>query len=483
MTPQPYPLRQPAPDAHDAAIESVLLAQRRAFLEQEPPPLRERLAHLDALDALIRKNHGRMAEALSEDFGNRSRHETLLAETLGSLLVMRHTRKYLAKWMRPRPVPLNRLQQPFARAYINYQPLGVIGVMAPWNYPYKLCFVPLAQALAAGNRVMIKPSELTPNASALTKELLAEAFGEDRVAVINGGPDVAAAFSRRKFDHLMFTGSTATGRRVMMAAAENLVPVTLEMGGKSPVIIGDGYDLDKAAGAIAFGKLINAGQTCIAPDYGFVPEGRVDAFASAFGKQAASMYPSLAANPDYSSIVSDQHHARLQALVADARNKGAEIIEINPSGEALGNGRKIAPTLILQATDDMRVMQEEVFGPLLPLRSYRSIDEVIGAINSGDRPLALYHFTNDAAEKQRVLDRTLSGGVTVNDTMLHVAVEDLPFGGVGASGIGAYHGETGFRTFSHARSVLEQGRIAFNKAAWPPFGGRIERIAGFLIGR
>ncbi|MGE0668464.1 MAG: coniferyl aldehyde dehydrogenase [Sphingomonadales bacterium] len=482
MSSQPIASPQAA-GGHDAAIESVLRTQRSAFLENGPPVLRERLAHLDALDALIRDNHGRMAEALSEDFGNRSRHETLLAEALGSLLVLRHTRKHLAKWVRPRRVPLNRLQQPFARAYVNYQPLGVVGVMAPWNYPYKLCFVPLAQALAAGNRVMIKPSELTPNASALTKELLARAFGEDRVAVINGGPDVAAAFSRRKFDHLMFTGSTATGRRVMMAAAENLVPVTLEMGGKSPVIVGDGYDLDKAAGAIAFGKLINAGQTCIAPDYGFVPEGRLDAFAAAFRKQASAMYPSLAANPDYSSIVSDQHHARLQALVADARDKGAEIIEINPSGEALGNARKIAPTLILEPTGDMKVMQEEVFGPVLPLKTYRSIDEVIGHINAGDRPLALYHFTHDEAEKQRVMDRALSGGVTINDTMLHVAIEDLPFGGVGASGIGAYHGEAGFRTFSHARSVMEQGRIAFNKAAWPPFGRRIERIARFLIGR
>jgi len=464
-------------------IGVVLDRQRRAFLDQGAPDLKERLAQLDALDDLIRQNHVRMAEALSADFGSRSPHETMLAEALGSLMVMRHTRKHLPRWIKPRAVPLNRLQQPFARAYVNYQPLGVIGVMAPWNYPYKLCLVPLAQALAAGNRVMIKPSELTPAASALMKELLARAFDEDRVAVINGGPDVAAAFARQKFDHLMFTGSTATGRLVMKAAAENLVPVTLEMGGKSPVIIGGGCDMAKAAGAIAFGKLINAGQTCIAPDYGFVPEGRMDAFAAAFAGQVTAMYPSLAANSDYTSIVSDQHYARLQALVADARDKGAEIVEINPSNEALGNRRKIAPTLILQATDDMAVMQEEVFGPLLPLKSYRSIDEVIGYINARDRPLALYHFTNDTAEKHAVLNRTLSGGVTINDTMLHVAIEDLPFGGVGASGIGAYHGEAGFRSFSHARSVLEQGRIAFNKAAWPPFGTRIERIARFLIGR
>ena len=469
--------------ALDEPSEAVLAGQRRSFLNHGAPDLRARLGHLDALDDLIRQNHGRMAEALSADFGNRSRHETMLTEALGTLLVLRHTRKHLPKWVRPRPVPLNRLQQPFAKAYVNYQPLGVVGVMSPWNYPYKLCLVPLAQALAAGNRLMIKPPEQTPNASALIKELLAQAFDQDTVAVITGGPDVAAAFSRRRFDHLMFTGSTATGRQVMKAAADNLVPVTLELGGKSPVIIGEGYDLGKAAGAIAFGKLINAGQTCIAPDYGFVPEHRMDAFAAAFAGQVAAMYPSLAGNPDYSSIVSDQHNARLRALVADARARGAEVIEVNPSGEALESGRKMAPTLILRATDDMAVMREEVFGPVLPLKSCRTIDEAISYINAHERPLALYHFSNDSHEKRRVIDRTLSGGVTVNDTMLHAAVEDLPFGGVGASGIGAYHGEAGFRTFSHARSVLEQGRIAFNKAAWPPFGTRIECITRFLIGR
>ncbi|WP_346323119.1 coniferyl aldehyde dehydrogenase [Emcibacter sp. SYSU 3D8] len=456
--------------------------QRRAFLEKGAPKLAERLEQLRALDDLIQQNHRRMAEVLMEDFGHRSRHETLLAEALGSLMVLRHTRKHLARWMKQRPVPINRLQHPLAKAYVQYQPLGVIGIMATWNYPYKLCLVPLGQALAAGNRVMLKPSEMTPGASALMKELLAATFDEDCVSVVTGGPEVAAAFSRQKFDHLMFTGSAATGRLVMRAAAENLVPVTLELGGKSPVIIGEGYDMAKAAGAIAFGKLINAGQTCIAPDYGFVPEQRVDAFAHAFARQAATMYPTLAANEDYSAIASEHHYDRLCHLIADARDKGAEVIEINPMGEALDNRRKIAPTLILQANDDMAVMREEVFGPVLPIRSYRSIGDVIDYINARERPLALYHFTNDNDEKQTVLDRTLSGGVTINDTMLHVAIEDLPFGGVGASGMGAYHGEAGFRTFSHARSVMEQGRIAFNKAAWPPFGPRIERIARFLIG-
>ncbi len=463
-------------------IGAVLERQRRAFIDNEPPSLEERLAHLRALEDLIRRHHVRMAEVLDEDFGNRSHHETLLAEALGSMMVIKHTRKHLAKWMKPRRAPVNRLQHPMAKAHVRYQPLGVVGVMAPWNYPYKLCLVPLAQALAAGNRVMLKPAEQTPHASALLKEILGEIFDEDRVAVITGGPSVAAAFARQKFDHLLFTGSTATGREVMKAAAENLVPVTLELGGKSPAIVGESYDMTKAAGAIAFGKLINAGQTCIAPDYGFVPEGRMDAFANAFVSQVTAMYPSLAANADYTSIASDLHYSRTRAMIADARDKGAEIIEINPLGEALGNRRKIAPTLILQATDDMAVMQDEVFAPVLPIKPYRSMDEVIGYVNQRERPLALYHFTNDNDEKRLVLNRTLSGGVTVNDTMLHVAIEDLPFGGVGASGMGAYHGEAGFRTFSHARSVMEQGRLAFNRTAWPPFGTRIERIARLLIG-
>ncbi|MEN3952504.1 coniferyl aldehyde dehydrogenase [Iodidimonas sp. SYSU 1G8] len=467
---------------HDRRIGVLLERQREAFLRDGAPSLEERREHLKALEDLVRTHHPRMAEVLNEDFGQRSAHETMMAEALGSMLLIKHTRKHLAGWMKPRRQPLNRLQHPFAKAYVQYQPLGVIGVMAPWNYPYKLCLVPLAQALAAGNRVMLKPSELTPGASALIRELLAQVFDEDRVAVVTGGPDVAAAFSRQKFDHLMFTGSTATGRQVMKAAAENLVPVTLELGGKSPAIIGAGCELSEAAGSIAFGKLINAGQTCIAPDYGFLPEGRMDNFATAFASHVNAMYPTLGSNGDYSSMVSDGHYARVRGLITDAQAKGADIIEINTAREALGNRRKIAPTLVLNATDDMAIMQEEVFGPVLPLRSYRSIDEVITYINARPRPLALYHFTNDNEEKQKVLSRTLSGGVTINDTMMHVAIEDLPFGGVGASGMGAYHGEAGFRTFSHARSVMEQGRIHFTRNARPPFGARIERIGRFLIG-
>ncbi|MEN3975553.1 coniferyl aldehyde dehydrogenase [Emcibacter sp. SYSU 3D8] len=464
-------------------IGDVLDLQRKAFLRDGPPSLADRKAHLAALAGQVRKYRDPMGEAVSEDFGNRSRHETLLAETMATIMSLKHSGKHLASWMAPSNRPLNRLQHPFASARVHYQPLGVVGIMAPWNYPFQLSLVPVGQALAAGNRVMLKPSEFTPGVAALLARMLAEVFGEERVAVVESGPDVAAEFSRQKFDHLMFTGSTATGRRVMMAAAENLVPVTLELGGKSPVIVGGDYDLGKAAGSIALGKMLNAGQTCIAPDYAFVPAGKAESFGRALSDQIATMYPTLAANPDYTSIVADRHFERINGLIDDARAKGARIEQINPGGEELGNQRKIAPTLIFDPTDDMKVMQEEIFGPVLPVMTYGDLSEAIDYVNAHDRPLALYHFSNDASAQRRVIERTTAGGMTVNDTLLHVAVEELPFGGVGPSGIGAYHGEAGFRTFSHAKSVLKQSALNFGGALRPPFGSRLEKIAAMMIGK
>ena len=467
----------------DAPIGNILDRQRRAFLRDGPPALAARKAHLTALEGQVRKYRDRIGEVISEDFGNRSRHETMLAETMATIMSLKHSKKHLAAWMKPQNRPLNRMQHPFASARVHYQPLGVIGIMAPWNYPMQLSLIPVGQALAAGNRVMLKPSEFTPGTSALLAQMLAEVFDEERVAVITGGPDVAAEFSRQKFDHLMFTGSTATGRRVMMAAAENMVPVTLELGGKSPVIVGGDYALDKAAGSIALGKLLNAGQTCIAPDYAFVPAGKVDPFARALSAQIMKMYPTLAANPDFTSIVADRHFERINGLIDDARAKGARVEQINPGAENLGNQRKIAPTLIFDVTDDMKVMQEEIFGPVLPVKTYADLDEAIGYINAHDRPLALYHFTNDARAQQRVIERTTAGGMTVNDTLLHVAVEELPFGGIGPSGTGAYHGEAGFRTFSHAKSVLKQSGFNLGGALRPPFGAGLEKIAAMMIGK
>ena len=463
-------------------ITDLLDRQRTAFLREGPPSLTERLEHLEALRVQVVKYQDRMGEVLSEDFGHRSRHETLLAEVMATVTSLKHAKSSLKGWMKPQRRPMSMQFKP-AKGFIYYQPLGVIGIMAPWNYPFQLSLVPLGQALAAGNRVMLKPSEFTPGASALMKEMLGEIYGEDRVAVVLGGPDVAQAFSGQKFDHLMFTGSTATGRRVMMAAAENLVPVTLELGGKSPAIIGHDFDIDRAAGSLASGKLLNAGQTCIAPDYSFVPTGKTDDFADALSAHITRMYPTLASNPDYTSIVADRHYERINGLVEDARQKGARVVEINPAGEEVSNQRKIAPTLVFGVNDDMAIMQEEIFGPVMPVMTYGQLEEAIDYVNAHERPLALYHFTNDAEARQQVIERTTAGGMTVNDTILHVAAEELPFGGVGPSGIGSYHGEAGFRNFSHAKSVFQQSR--FNGAGMirPPYGKRLEKLAGMLIGK
>ncbi len=465
-----------------ADLGAILDMQRQAFLRAGPPSHDERINHLDALLAQVIKNKDRMADVLCEDFGNRSRHETLIAETMSTVNAIKHAKKHLKKWMKSEKRPL-ALQFKAGKAFIHYQPLGVIGIMAPWNYAYQLSLIPVAQALSAGNRVMLKPSEFTPGASELMKEMLAEAFGQDRVAVITGGPEVAADFSRQKYDHLMFTGSTPTGRKVMMAAAENMVPVTLELGGKSPTIIGDDYDLNKAAGSIAMGKLMNAGQTCIAPDYSFVPEGKVEAFADALSVQVHKMYPTLAANPDYTSIVADRHYERINNLLEDAKAKGARVQEINPAGEELGNQRKIAPTLVFDVTDDMAIMQEEIFGPVLPIKPYSNLDEVIDYVNDHDRPLALYHFTKDAADRDKVMQRTTAGGMTQNDTIMHVAIEELPFGGVGPSGLGSYHGHAGFKTFSHAKSIYRAGAFGGTAMLKPPYGPRLEKMINMMIGK
>lgn len=466
----------------EAQIPAILDRQRAAFLRDGPPSLKERLEHLEALQGQMVKYKDRMCDVLCEDYGNRSKHETLIAEAMGTVMSLKHARKHLRRWMKPQRRPVSIQMKP-ATAAIHYQPLGVVGIMSPWNYPYQLSFIPVGQALAAGNRVMLKPSEFTPGASDLMKEMLGEIFDEDRVSVIIGGPEVAGAFSAQKFDHLLFTGSTATGRRVMMAAAENLVPVTLELGGKSPAIVGHDYDLSKAAASIAAGKLFNAGQTCIAPDYSFVPSGKLEAFSDALSQHITKMYPTLASNPDYTSIIADRHYERITGLVDDARAKGAKIVEINPAGEEVSNQRKVVPTLVFDVNDDMAIMQEEIFGPVMPVMTYGQLEEATDYVNSHDRPLALYHFTNDAEARQQVIERTTAGGMTINDTLFHVATEELPFGGVGPSGIGAYHGEAGFRTFSHGKSIFRQAR--FNGAGMlrPPYGARIEKVAAMIMGR
>ncbi|HEX2675445.1 MAG TPA: coniferyl aldehyde dehydrogenase, partial [Polyangiales bacterium] len=369
-------------------------------------------------------------------------------------------------------------------AKVHYQPLGVVGVISPWNYPMSLALGPLAIAFAAGNRVMIKPSEFTPKTSELMKQLLGEVFPADLVTVITGGPAVGQAFSELPFDHLLYTGSTRVGKFVMAAAAKNLTPVTLELGGKSPTIVHESYPIEKAAERIASGKWFNAGQTCIAPDYLLVPESKRDALVSALQSAVTKFYPSLKDNKDYSAIVNEGHHKRLAGYVTDAVARGAKKVEINPKSEKLeGDTRKIAPTLLLDVNDDMSVMQDEIFGPVLPIVTYRTLDEAVQYVNDRPRPLALYYFDFDSERARSVLERTVSGGAAINETVMHFAVEDLPFGGVGPSGMGAYHGFEGFETFSHKKAVFYQSRWNGAGMMLPPYGERIEKLLKMLIGK
>jgi acyl-CoA reductase-like NAD-dependent aldehyde dehydrogenase len=368
-------------------------------------------------------------------------------------------RRRVSLWFRP------------AVAEVRYQPLGVTGIIAPWNYPLYLAVGPLVCALAAGNRVMIKLSEYTPQFAALFARLVAQGFPRSLVHVVVGDVDAARAFANLPFDHLLFTGSTSVGREVMAAAARHLTPVTLELGGKSPAIVAPDFDLAVAARRIAFGKLINAGQTCIAPDYVLAHADRIERLVAELRKAARAMYGDTA-SADYSSIVNDRHFARLDALLADAREQGARVEQLLDSA-ASPWPRRLAPAVVLDVTDRMRIMREEIFGPLLPILAYRTLDEAIRYVNERDRPLALYVFDDDRARRDDLLARTASGGVTVNDTILHVAQDDLPFGGVGPSGMGRYHGEEGFRSFSQVRPVLHSRRISPSSLMYPPYGGAL----------
>jgi len=453
----------------DATMRATFDAQRAAFLRDGAPPLRERLADLKTLDDAIGGNVDRLAAAISADFGNRSRHETELGEVFPIQTAIRHARRHLSAWMAPKPVSVPLELMP-AGARILYQSVGVVGIISPWNYPLNLAIVPMVAALAAGNRVMLKPSELTPRTADLMAELLAGVFPPDQVATVVGGPEVGAAFARLPFDHLLYTGSTAVGRLVMQAAAENLTPVTLELGGKSPCIVGEDAALPSAVESIVYGKLLNAGQTCIAPDYVLLPERSLDEFVKLTVSAVEKFYPTLAGNKDYTSIINDRHYQRIGRYVADAKAAGARVIEINAARETLpAAGRKLPPTLVIEPGEDLAIMCEEIFGPVLPVKTYRRLDEAIDYVNAHPRPLALYYF-GDAGTRDEVLRKTISGGASVNTTLFHFAAENLPFGGIGPSGIGAYHGEFGFQTFSHRKGVFLQSRINGARLLYPPFG-------------
>ena len=450
--------------------------QRQAFRRNPMPSLTERRENLKRLKKSLLVHEDRIIEAIDRDFGCRSRDETRIAEVMPSVQGINYTLKHLDQWMKPSKRKVSALFQP-ATNRVQYQPLGVVGVIVPWNYPLFLAVGPLVAALAAGNRVMIKMSEFTPHTSALFAELMDLTFPQDLVAVINGEADVAADFSSRPFDHLLFTGSTAVGKIVMRAAAENLTPVTLELGGKSPAIISTDIPMEDAAHRLAFGKAFNAGQTCVAPDYVLCPADRVQTFVDEFRDQFAGMFPNLRDNDDYTSIINERQYKRLQGYLEDARNKGAELIEINPARENLKDGtRKMPITLVLNPTDEMDLMQEEIFGPILPVVSYDSIADAIQYVNDRPRPLSLYYFGYEREMQDHVLEQTHSGGVCINDTLMHVAQDDLPFGGIGTSGMGNYHGKEGFMTFSHAKAVFSKQKFNSSKFVYPPYGSSMHRM-------
>jgi len=465
----------------DARLDDIFSSQRAAFLRDGPPTLAQRRADLKKLKAALLAHRTEIEAALDTDFGNRSRYETAMVEVLTPVRGIDYLHRNLRRFMRPQRRHV-ALTFRFASARVQYQPLGVVGIVAPWNYPVALALMPLATAIAAGNRAMLKPSEFTPQTSSLLDRMLGDIFPEEQVAVVTGDAAVGAAFSALPFDHLLFTGSTLVGRAVMKAAAENLVPVTLELGGKSPVIVAPGHVNDRTVSSIAFGKLANAGQTCIAPDYVMVQEEEAGAFAEAYGRAVSALYPQGPESPDYTSIINEKHFGRLNGLIEDARAKGARVSMVGQRPEAARNRRRtLAPTLVLDPTDDMALMKEEIFGPVLPLLTYRAIDEAIAYVNARPRPLALYFFGNDDANRQNVLSRTTSGNVGINNTMLHYAQEDLPFGGVGASGMGAYHGREGFVRMSHAKGVFVQGRWNAANLLRAPFGRVADMALALLL--
>ncbi|UTA49335.1 coniferyl aldehyde dehydrogenase [Simiduia sp. 21SJ11W-1] len=466
-------------DISAEALGDLLARQRASYRANPMPSADERKAKLALLKEMVLRHKDALMDAMSADFSARSRHEMQLAEILGLIEMIGYLSKRLGKWMKPerRSLALHLLP---GKAQVIYQPLGVVGIMVPFNYPLLLALGPLATALAAGNHAMIKMPEATPRTSALLAEVIAETFTPESVTVVNGGPAVAARFSELPFDHILFTGAGSIGKHVMRAAAENLTPVTLELGGKSPVVVGPDFPLEEAARRLCYSKSMNAGQTCVAPDYIFVPEGQVDAFKAAYKKAFNTFYPKISDNSDYTAIISERHQSRIAGWVEQARAAGAQVEPVTDEQVDDGTRRQV-PLLVTNVDRSMTLMQEEIFGPVLPIMAYKNLQEAVDYINEGDRPLALYYFGFNKAHQQLILNFTHSGGVVFNESMLHVAVDDLPFGGVGASGMGHYHGKEGFITFSKPKAVLYKPKFNGMKMLYPPYGGLVDKVLGFLI--
>ena len=460
----------------DRALHATLARQRAAFLRNGPPTLKQRRRDLVKLKEAIVVRKDAFVAALDTDFGHRARQESLMIDVGTTVGAINYLHNNLRRFMRAERRHVAAIFKP-ASAKVVYQPLGVVGIVSPWNFPVSLALTPLATALAAGNCVMLKPSEMTPATTDLLASLLAETFDEEQVAVVTGDAEVGRAFSSLPFDHIFFTGSIPVGRAIMRAASENLVPVTLELGGKSPIIVDDGYSLRTAARRIAYGKCANGGQICTSPDYLLLPKGRMEDFIAAYLQEVDTLYPNIGDNPDFTSILNDRHFARLSGLVEDAKAKGARVIEIGTRHRGVSHSRMFPPVLLIGVTDEMAVMQEEIFGPILPVVTYDSLDEAIAYVNARPRPLALYFFGTDKISKRLVVERTTSGGVLINDTILHYAQDDLPFGGVGPSGMGTYHGAEGFKTMSHPKAVFKQARFNLADLFRPPFG----KVYDFLL--
>ncbi|MEJ2764405.1 coniferyl aldehyde dehydrogenase [Photobacterium sp. MCCC 1A19761] len=464
----------PIQDTNRPQMQAILHAQQAAFRADPMPSLEQRTHQLKALKAALLNHKTALCEALNQDYGRRSHHDTLIADILPCVAQLNYTLKHLKKWMKPARRHAGLMLTP-AKVEVVYQPLGVVGIVVPWNFPVMLSLGPLITALAAGNRAMIKLSEFTPATNQVLRDLLASLFEPESVAVIEGEADIASAFSALPFDHLLFTGSTQVGRHVMRAAADNLTPVTLELGGKSPALIAPDMPIPLAVERLIYGKSLNAGQICVAPDYVLVPADQHDAFVAEYQKQFQAMYPKGVASNDFTSVINRKQYDRLRAWLADAEQQGAQVIPCHPEARDDEQHRMITH-LVLETNEQMQLMQEEIFGPLLPVIPYHSLDEALARIRRQPRPLALYLMSQDPALQQQIKTTTHAGGMCINDAVFHVAADDAPFGGIGPSGMGHYHGKEGFLTFSKAKTVLSRGKFSTGKLITPPYGGWLQKL-------
>ncbi|UJF23006.1 coniferyl aldehyde dehydrogenase [Shewanella sp. OMA3-2] len=455
-------------------LQQLLQCQRSQYLSMPAPSYESRVNKLKQLKQSLLQSQQKIVDALNKDYGHRSENDTVISDIMPCINNINYTLKNLKSWMKPSKRHAGLLLSP-SKVTVQYQPLGVVGIIVPWNFPVMLSIGPLITAIAAGNRAMLKMSEFTPHINQVLRDLLAEIFNQNEVVLVEGEADIAAQFSALPFDHILFTGSTLVGRHVMRAAAENLTPVTLELGGKSPAIIAPDMPIETAVERLIFGKCLNAGQICVAPDYVLCPEDKIAEFIQAYQARFNNMYPDFDSNPDYGNIINDRQFERLTKVIDDAKTKGANVISAS-TGTVSAGKRKLATQLMTNVNADMLVMQDEIFGPILPIIGYQSVDEAIGYVNQRDRPLALYILSFNSNTQHHILHHTHSGGVCINDTVFHVAADDAPFGGIGPSGMGHYHGKEGFLTFSHAKTVLNSGKINSGILVHPPYGTVIQKI-------